>query len=180
MEDHLQPFSWKNTEPLLGLPRSDPRIGDLFAQTGLPMDELWRDLRVGIDSMPPHDQEPASVAEIDLTPSYHVRLRFRHARLVQGARTAEPQTFVLAAMTYFLDPSQAGGGYQGDLPAGIEGGDSPSRIIERIGRPPSEQSLDPSTNHGFMVWEDRNPVLHVLLGMPQQQLLRVNVFLAPA
>lgn len=179
MKDHL--FSWKIVEPLLGLPRSDPRIVHLFARAGLPpMDELWTELRVGIDSMPPHDQKPASAAEIDLTPSYHVRLRFRHAQTVQGASVSEPDTFVLTGVTYFLDAAETGEGYRGDLPAGIEDGDTVPRIIERVGRSASEQRLDPERSYGSLVWEDRNPVLHVLLGMPLQKLLRVNVFLASA
>jgi hypothetical protein len=180
MKDHLHAFAWKNLEPLLGRPRSDSGLANLFAQAGLSMDELWRELRIGIESMPPHDQQPASAAEIDLTPSHHVRLRFRHACTVKGAMADGTHEFVLASVTYFLDPANAGNGYTGDLPAGLEAGDSPARIVERTGRPPSGQRLDPSRNHGFMVWEDRNPVLHVLLSMPQQQLQRVNVFLAPA
>jgi hypothetical protein len=175
MKDMTYIFSWRNMELLFGLPYVNSQIQDLFAQANLQPDKLSRELRIGIDSMPPYDTEPASTMEIDLSPSYHVRLRFKKASEVKGAKTDNPQTFVLGALTYFLNVDDTVNGYKGLLPAGIESTDTADKIIERLGRPPTEQDFHNELPDGYLVWEDQNPVLHVLF---EGALKRVNVFLA--
>ena len=173
-----QPFSWDRVRGLLGLPYRDLRIREVFADAKLDPDAIWRELRVGIYSMPPRDREPSPLAEIDLIPIHHVRFRFKHAGLVVGAKTEVPTVFVLAAVTYFLESQKPEGRFSGSLPLGILATDEPESIIERVGAPPTH--LEAGTEDGYMVWEDRNPRLHVLFSTPEKRPLRVNVFLAPS
>jgi hypothetical protein len=175
--DQQTPFSWDRIAELLGIPARDPRIQDLFDQAGLNPDELWREVRVGIYSMPPHDQQPSPIAEIDLSPSYGVRLRFKHASLVAGAKTASPTTFVFSAVTYFLESRKPEERFRGQLPWSILATDDPDVVVERVGSPPTHRDWEEGEETGYLIWEDRNPVLHVLFSIPKERPLRVNVFL---
>ena len=176
--DQSSPLSWDRIAELLGIPYSNPRIQELFSQVKLHPDELWREVRVGIYSMPPYDQQPSPIAEIDLIPSYGVRLRFKHASLVAGAQTVSPTTFVFSAVTYFLESSKPEERFHGRLPWDILATDDPDSIIERVGSPPTHRDWDEGEETGYLLWEDRNPVLHVLCSIPEKRPLRVNVFLA--
>jgi len=171
-----QNFSWSRVRELFGLPYRDSRVQDLFADLRLDPDALWRELRVGIYSMPPYDQQPSPIAEIDLIPSYHVRLRFKHARLLVSAKTESPKVFVMAAVTYFLESQKPKDRFAGDLPFGIGAADSLEKIAQRAGAPPTTQDL--GDEDGYVLWEDRDPRLHVLFSTRENRPLRVNVFLA--
>jgi hypothetical protein len=170
-------FYWSRIRDLFGLPYWDPRIQELFTEVGLVPDTLWRELHVGIYAMPPHDQQPSPIAEIDLIPSFRIRFRFKHASLVAGAKTAASTTFVFAAVTYFLESENPEERFSGELPFGILPSDDLEAIVQRVGTPPTRREL--GDEDGYVVWEDRNPVLHVLFSTREKRPLRVNVFLAP-
>jgi hypothetical protein len=170
-------FSWSRVRDLFGLPYHDSRVQELFTEAGLRPDASWRELRVGIYSMPPHDQQPSPIAEIDLIPSFQIRFRFKHASLVVGAKAESPTTFVLAAVTYFLESEKPEGRFSAGLPFGILVSDTLESIIERVGAPPTHRQL--GEDDGYVIWEDRNPVFHVLFSIREKRPLRVNVFLAP-
>jgi hypothetical protein len=172
-----QHFSWNRVRPLIGRPYRDLAVQERFTDVGLDPDALWREVRVGIYSMSPYDQQPSPIAEIDLIPSYHVRFRFKHAELVKGALTEIPAAFVMAAVTYFLESLKPEERFTGGLPFGILATDTLEAIIERVGDPPTTRELD--EEDGYVVWEDRNPRLHVLYSTREKRPLRVNVFLAP-
>ena len=171
-----QSFSWNRIRDLFGLPYGDPRIQEVFSDVELNADELWREVRVGIYSMPPYDRQPSPVAEIDLIPSYHVRFRFRHAKLVEGAKTESATTFVMAAVTYFLESEIPIKRFVAALPFGILATDNLEVIAERVGAPPTHQEL--GEEDGYVIWKDRNPFLHVLFSTREKRPLRVNAFLA--
>jgi hypothetical protein len=180
MELDQQNFSWKRVRDLFGVPYRDPRIQELFSRVNLNPDELWREVRVGIYSMPPHDQQPSPVAEIDLIPSYRVRLRFRHAALVKGAAAASPTTFVFSGITYFLEYEDGLEPFLGGLPHGIRPTDDLDAIVEHVGSPPTGRHFKQGEDDGYVIWEDRNPILHVLFSTKEKRPLRVNVYLAPS
>lgn len=170
-----QSFSWNRARDLFGLPYRDSRIQELFSDVRLNPDELWREVRVGIYSMPPHDRQPSPIAEIDLIPSYSVRFRFKHAELVAGAKTEFSKTFVMAAVSYFLESQKPEERFVAALPFGILANDNAESIAERVGVPPTRLAL--GEEDGYMIWEDRNPVLHVLFSVREKRPLRINVFL---
>ena len=172
-----QNFSWDRVRGLFGLPYRDSRVQGLFSDVGSDPDALWREVRVGIYSMPPYDQQPCPIAEIDLIPSYHVRFRFKHAELVVGAKTGFPRAFVLAAVTYFLESQKLEERFSGGLPFGILATDNLEAIIGRVGAAPTTREL--GEEDGYVLWEDRNPQVHVLFSTRENRPLRVNVFLAP-
>ena len=174
-----QNFSWNRVRELFGVPYRDPRIQELFSQVKLNPDALWREVRVGIYSMPPHDQQPSPIAEIDLIPSYCMRLRFKHANLVAGARTEFPTRFVLAAVTYFLESEKPEERFSSGLPYDILATDDLDSIFKRVGSPPTGQHWEEGKEDGYIIWEDRNPLLHILFSIREKRALRVNVFLAP-
>ena len=171
-------FSWTRVRELLGLPYHDPRVQDLFARAGVNPDSLLRDVRVGIYSMPPHDQQPCPVTEIDLTAMFRVRMRFRHARLVKGASaTAAPTDFVFSGITYFLEYDPPLEPFRGSLPWGIGPTENVNEIVERVGRPPNTLHETPGDEFGFVLWDDKNPVLHVLFLNHDKRVVRINAFL---
>lgn len=177
MNDHN--FGWRRVGGLIGIPSNDPRIRELLSNVGLDPHSLWRELRVGIYTMPPYDAQPSPLAEIDLIPTYHLRLRFKHARLVEGARGVSPDEFVFSAVTYFFESSVPEERFAGDLPYNIQAADDPAQVIARVGVPPSIQDWNDGNETGYLQWADRNPNLHLLFNIPERRILRVNVFLAP-
>ena len=172
-------FNWERIRSLLGIPYHDPSVQQLFSQLGLSPDVLWREVRVGIYSMPPFDQQPSPIAEIDLIPIYCVRIRFKHANLVVGANTNSPTTFVLAAVTYFLESKDVETRFRGELPYGILSTDKLESVVKRVGCSPTVRIWEKGEETGYVAWEDRNPILHVLFNIRENRILRVNVFLAP-
>ena len=171
-------FSWKRVRDLIGRPYREGAVQELFWDVGLDPDALWREVRVGIYSMPPHDQEPSPVAEIDLIPSYHVRFRFKRARLVKGATAVSAEEFVMAAVTFFLEDDE-GKAFQSilELPYGLSTSSTLSDCIARVGSEPTELVVD--ERDGYAEWTDRNPRFHVLFNEPGKRLARINVYLAP-
>lgn len=170
-------FSWDRVRCLFGLDYHDKAIQSLLFSANINPNALWREMRVGIYSMPPYDQQPSPIAEIDLIPSYHVRLRFKHARLVSGARTSNPMTFVFASLTYSLESEHVKDRFLATLPYGIVSTDSLDTICERVGSKPTSQEL--GDKDGYVAWEDINPVLHILFSTCEQRSLRINVYLPP-
>jgi len=177
--DHGQ-FAWHRVRDLIGQPYASPQVRGLFAHTGLDPDDLLTENRVGIYSMPPHDRQPCPVKEIDLTPSYRVRLRFRHARLVVGAAAVPPPTLVFTGITYFLENDHDLVPFAAGLPADIRPTDDVEAIIGRMGSRPSGFHFEPGEETGYMVWEDRNPIVHILFRGHDQLPLRITVYLAPS
>lgn len=171
-----QSFSWPRVRDLFGVPYHDSHIQELFSDVNLTPDSLWREVRVGIYSMSPYDRRPSPITEIDLIPSYHVRIRFKQAQLLVDAKTESPTTFVLAAVTYFLENETPEERFVAELPFGILGTDDLDKIAERVGSPATDRVLD--ENDGYVQWKDRNPVLHVLFSVREKRPLRINVFLA--
>jgi len=177
--DHRN-FSWDQVSGLFGVPYRDPRVQQLFTRVGLDPDALLGEVRVGIYSMPPHDKQPSPTTEIDLSPSFRVRMRFKHARLILGAQQGvAPDESVVAAITYLLESKVPGERFEGALPYGIAATDDPAAIERRAGAAPTEREWDPQSDSGYSAWKERNPILHVLLSVPERRPLRVNVFLAP-
>jgi hypothetical protein len=170
-------FYWSRIRDLFGLPYRDPRIQELFTEVGLSPDASWRELHVGIYAMPPYDNQPSPIAEIDLIPSFRIRFRFKHASLVAGATTESPTTFVFAAVTYFLESENEEERFSGELPFGIRQSDDLESIEKRVSVPPTRRKL--GEEDGYVEWDDRNPVLHVLYSTREKRPLRVNVFLGP-
>jgi hypothetical protein len=170
-------FYWSRIRDLFGLPYRDPRIQELFTEVGLSPDASWRELHIGIYAMPPYDKQPSPIAEIDLIPSFRIRFRFKHASLVAGARTESQTTFVFAAVTYFLESENEKERFSGELPFGIRQSDDLESIEKRVSAPPTRREL--GEVDGYVEWEDRNPVLHVLYSTREKRPLRVNVFLGP-
>ena len=176
--DH-QKFAWMRIRDLFGLPYGDERVEDLFARAALRPDDLWHEVRVGIESMPPHDKQPCSLAEIDLTPSYRVRLRFKHAQTVMGAAAGvSPTTFVFAGVAYFLDADAGRQPFSAGLPDAIRPTDDLAGTLARVGTPPTGGDYAGPDDTVFAVWEDRNPILHVLFGEEPKRPIKVTVFLA--
>jgi len=171
-----QSFSWNRVRELFGVPYHDSRVQQLFSDVELNPDALLREVRVGIYSMAPYDRQPSPVAEIDLIPSFHVRFRFKHAELVTEAKTEPSKTFVMAAVTYFLEGEISEERFAAPLPFGILGTDSVDALIDRVGSPPTARIL--GEKEGYVIWKDRNPLLHVLFSPQENRPLRVNVFLA--
>ena len=172
-------FSWRRIQELIGAPATDSRVRALFANVGSKLEELWIDDRVGIYSMPPRDQQPCPQKEIDLSPSYRVSLGFRHAGLVLGAAAVPPTTFVFNAVTYHLEHEDGMVPFAAALPAGIRPTDDVDAIIKKVGRQPPTFELEPGDDSGYMMWDDQNPIVHVLFRERDKRPLRVNVFLAP-
>ncbi len=172
-------FSWDRVRGLFGLPFRDPRVQALFLEAGVDPERLWREVRVGIYAMPPHDKEPCPTAEVDLVPSFRVRIRFKHASLVSATGPVSSTTFVLAAVTYFLESTEELKPFRGLLPFGILATDNLERIAGRVGSPPTSNVFTEGEELGYAIWEDRDPRLHVLYNAKEDHLVRVNVFLAP-
>ena len=176
--DH-QKFAWMRLRDLFGLPYGDQRVQEIFARAALRPDELSRELRVGIESMPPHDKQPCSLAEIDLTPSYRVRLRFKHAQTVTGAAPGvSPKTFVFAGVAYFLDTDGGRAPFSAGLPEAIRPTDDIPGTLARVGSAPTDGDYADPDDTVFAMWEDRNPILHVLFGEEPKRPIKVTVFLA--
>jgi hypothetical protein len=167
------PFNWSAVRPLLGVPMADVRLQDLFAQAGLVLASVAKPLLIGLVSPGP----PIAPAwEVDLSPSHHVRLRFKPAGEV-GAGQVQDTTCVLAAVTWFLDGQEPGSRFAGALPAGLDTGTDPDGARQRIGRPPTDEEIGDPTDTGYMAWYDAQPVLHVVFTQAPRRLLRVNCFL---
>ena len=177
MIDLAVPFGWSSLERAFGLPWTHEYLQDLFAQARVDSSAVMREVSVGIESMPPHDVEPPSMAEIDLTDTHHVRLRFRDPGSLARPPSDHRGAKVLAAVTYFLDPINPTRGYQGPLPFNITSTDSAEDIERRMGRAPTDASLDPERRFGFVSWEDCSPAVHALLTMPSQRVARVTAYL---
>jgi hypothetical protein len=174
-----QHFSWRRVRDLIGRPYRTGPVQELFWDAGLDPDALWREVRVGIYSMPPHDRQPSPVTEIDLIPSYHIRFRFKRAQLVRGATAITDDEFVLAAVTYFLERNDGRPLPQTpELPYGLTATSTLSDCIARVGSTPTELVTD--EEDGYAEWTDRNPRFHVLFKEPGKRLARINIYLAPA
>ena len=176
-------FSFPRFAELFGAPYRDPRVQDVFVRAGLRPDRVLSELRTGIYSMPPHDKAPCPVTEIDLSPSYRLRIRFKEARLVirpNQLPPVPPNTPVFSGLMYLLEAGDEVEPFFGELPFGIKPSDDLNAVIARVGGPPTKQVFNPGEDSGYAIWEDRSPILHVLfsLGSPQVPL-RVNVFLPP-
>lgn len=177
-------FSWPHFEHLFGLPYRDPRVQDIFQRAGIVPDRVLSELRTGIYSIPPHDKQPCPVTEVDLSPSYRIRIRFKQARLV--IRSAElppvsPDAPILSGLMYLLEANDDVEPFFGKLPFGIQLGDDLKAIVARVGAPPTKEVFVPGDDSGYAIWEDRSPILHVLLSMNAPQVpLRVNAFLPPS
>jgi hypothetical protein len=177
-------FSFPRFAELFGVPYRDPRVQDIFLRAGLLPDNVLRELRTGIYSMPPHDRAPCPVTEIDLSPSYRLRVRFKEAHLV--ARPTDlpavpPNTPVFSGLMYLLEAGDDVEPFFGELPFGIQPSDDLKGVVARVGAPPTQEVFRPSEESGYALWEDRSPRLHVLFSIPAPQApLRVNVFLPPA
>jgi hypothetical protein len=188
-------FDWNRVHALFGLPFRDPSVQNLFLRAGLFPDKLVREHRLGIYSMPPHDKAPCPVAEIDLSPSFRVRIRFKHPSLVKmptalaspPGRTIShplvdqgPDTFVLSGITYFLEGNDEVEPFSAPLPYGIQSGDDLRAVEARVSAPPTKAVFEPGDESGYAIWEDRVPVLHVLFSMGEKEVpWKVNVFLPP-
>ena len=178
--DH-QRFAWLRVRDLFGVPLDDPRVQHLFVRAGLKPDELLREVRVGIESMPPHDKAPCTMAEIDLSPTFRVRVRFKHARMVRGAAPGSaPDAFVLAGIAYFLDTNEGLQPFSAGLPQAIRPTDDIPGVIGRVGVSPTDGDYADQDETVYAIWEDRNPILHVLFGGEDKRPLKVTVFLAAA
>jgi hypothetical protein len=171
-----QNFSWDRVGNLIGLPYHDPLVQKLFSDAKLDPESLWREVRVGIYSMPPHDQQPSPIAEIDLVASHQIRFRFKHASLVVGAKAKSPTAFVMASVTYFLDSPKPKERFAAGLPFGILSTDNLEAIIKHVGRPPTEQEID--EKDGYVAWKEQSPVIHVLYSVKEKRPLRTNIFLS--
>jgi hypothetical protein len=177
-------FSYPRFEDLFGVPYRDPRVQDIFRRAGLLPDKLIRELRTGIYVMAPHDKAPCPVTEIDLSPSYRIRVRFKEARLVvRPAHLAPvtPSTPVLSGMVLLLEASDDVEPFSGKLPFGIQPGDDLKAVVRRVGVPPSKEVFTLGDDSGYATWEDRLPILHVLFAASEPQVpLQVSTFLPPA
>jgi len=188
-------FEWNRVQTLFGLPFSDPSVQNLFLRAGLFPAKLLREHRLGIYSMPPHDKAPCPVTEIDLSPSFRVRIRFKHPTLVKMpiALASPPRstishplidqgadTFVLAGITYFLEGNDEVEPFSAALPYLIQPGDDLRTVTAHVGAPPTKEVFTTGDDSGYAIWEDRIPVLHILFAMGgDERPLKVNAFLPP-
>jgi hypothetical protein len=177
-------FAWPHFENIFGLPYRDPRVQDIFQRAGIVPDRVLSELRTGIYSMPPHDKQPCPVTEVDLSPSYRIRIRFKQARLV--VRSPElppvpPDTPILSGLMFLLEASDDVEPFFGQLPFGIQSGDDLKAVVARVGAPPSKEVFVQGDESGYAIWENRSPILHVLFSTASPQIpLRVNAFLPPS
>lgn len=181
--DHRM-FSYSRFEDLFGIPYRDPRVQDVFRRAGLLPNKLVSELRTGIYAMAPHDKAPCPVTEIDLSPSYRIRVRFKEARLVLRPPHLAPVTSVtpvLSGVIFLLGADDDVEPFSGQLPFGIQSGDDLKAVARRVGVPPSKEVFSPDDDSGYATWEGRLPILHVLFAASEPQVpLQVSTFLPPA
>lgn len=162
----------------MGMPLESSGLGDVFADAALNAAALTQDLRLGVESMPPHDRQPVSSREIDLRASHGVRLRFRPARCVRTPAVMPPQTWVLSSVAYFLrDDDRPTVICEGDLPQGLQESDTVDTAAFRMGQPSIAQDLDPARPFGYQAWDAGGVILHLLFEMISRRLVRVTVYL---
>ncbi len=170
-------FSWNRVCGLLGIPYRYPQVQELFGCAKVVPDKHWREVRVGIYSMPPRDQEPCPIAEVDLCSTFRTRFRFKHADLL-GIDSFPPSTFVMSSVTYFIDHEDGLEPFSGRLPFGIKLDDRLDSVLKRIGKPPSNHVFENEKTFGYVSWENQSPVLHILFNTIEQRPIRISVFLS--